>query len=212
VTAPSKSLEQFGPPSVKDVPIQSWDANGLGNEPNNLTAIRSLTGYRALRYGRHLDLIITDQHSYRSKDPTDHPDLDKLAGPEFLGMFPEDAMQALDGGRAFNGGKPPAELSFGEIRIANPQKDAPPQTILGAEQKAWFKDRLKRSTATWKIWGNSEGTLDMRGDPQNLPAGLTKAWPGALPISAAPEITGLPISNGRKSTVSSATRRSPASP
>ena len=40
------------------------------------------------------------------------------------------------------------------------ERTAPPQTILGAEQKAWFKDRLRRSTATWKIWGNSQGGPD----------------------------------------------------
>ena len=179
VAAPSKSLERFDPPSVKDVPVEKWDENGLGDEPNNLTAIRSLKGYRALRYGRHLDLIITDQHSYRSKDPTDNPDLGKL-GPDFLGMFPEDAMKILDGGRIFNDGNPPAELTFGDVRIPNPQKNEPPQTILGAEQKDWFKERLRRSTATWKIWGNSEGALDMRADPQNLPAGLAKPWPGDI--------------------------------
>jgi alkaline phosphatase D len=175
--APSRSLEQFGPPAVKNVPIEKWDENGLGDEPNNLIAIHSLIGYRAVRYGRHLDLIITDQHSYRSKDPTDHPELEKLSPKEFLGFFPEDAMQVLDGGRAFNGGKPPAELTFGEVRVANPQKDAPPQTILGAEQKAWFKDRLRKSTATWKIWANSEGTPDWRADLQNLPSGMTRPWP-----------------------------------
>jgi alkaline phosphatase D len=179
VKAPSGSFEAFGPPSVKNVPIEKWDENGLGDEPNNLTAIRSLIGYRALRYGQHLDLIITDQHSYRSKDPTDAPGLEKLADPQFNGMFPEDAMMVLDGGRAFNGGNPPAELSFGGIRIPNPAKDAPSQTILGAEQKAWFKDKLKQSTATWKIWGCSLGCLDWRADPENLPVGLTKQpWPG----------------------------------
>jgi alkaline phosphatase D len=177
VKPPSGSLDEFGPPAVQNVPIEKWDSNGLGDEPNNLTAIRSLIGYRALRYGLHLDLIITDQHSYRSKDPTDQPGLDKLGGPEFNGMFPEDAMQILDGGRAFNGGRPPAEIVFGDVRVPNPQKDAPPQTILGADQKAWFKDRLKRSTATWKIWGNSLGCLDFRADPQNIPAELTKPWP-----------------------------------
>jgi alkaline phosphatase D len=57
-------------------------------------------------------------------------------------------------------------------------RSAAPQTILGAEQKAWFKDKLRKSTAVWKIWGNSEGALDWRADPQNLPAGLTKEpWP-----------------------------------
>jgi alkaline phosphatase D len=178
VAPPSGSLEQFGPPAVKNVPVTTFDENGLGTEPNNLIAINSLKAYRALRYGRHLDLIITDQHSYRSADPFGDPSLAKLGGDEFNGMFPEDVMEVLDGGRTFNGGNPPAEISFNQAHIANPQRNAPPQTILGAEQKAWFKDQLKRATATWKIWGNSLGALDWRADPQNLPAGLTKeSWP-----------------------------------
>ena len=147
-------------------------------EPNNLTAINSLKGYRALRYGKHLDLIITDQHSYRSADCFSDPSLEKLGGNEFIGMAPEPLMQILDGGRTFNGSNPPAEVTFGAAHVPNPQRSAPPQTILGVEQKAWFKSKLERSTATWKIWGNSLGTLDSRADPQNLPAGLTKeSWP-----------------------------------
>ncbi len=170
------TLERFDPPAVQNVPIEKFDENGLGQEPNNLIAIHSLIGYRTLRYGRHLDLIITDQRSFRSKDPTAVPGLDKLGGDEFTGMAPEDLYQILDGGRAYNGGNPPAELKF-EGTAPNARKDAPPQTILGAEQKAWFKDQLRKSTATWKIWGNSLGTLDERADPQNLPPGLTKtAW------------------------------------
>jgi len=172
------SLESFDPPAVTNVAIEKWDENGLGDEPNNLAAINSLIGYRSYRYGKHLDLIITDQHSYRSADPFSDPSLGKLGGDEFINMAPEPLMQVLDGGRAFNGGNPPAEVSFGDAHVPNPQKDKPPQTILGATQKAWFKDQLRKSTATWKIWGNSEGALDGRGDPQNLPPGLTKeTWP-----------------------------------
>lgn len=178
VAPPSGTLERFDPPAVENVPIKEWDRNGLGLEPNNLTAINSLQGYRALRYGRHCDVIITDQHSYRSADPFTDPSLNQLGNGEFQGMFPEAGFRALDGGRDFNGGNPPAEVSYGETRVANPQRHAPPQTLIGAEQKAWFKDRLKSSTATWKIWGNSLGALDRRVDPHNLPPGLTKeAWP-----------------------------------
>ena len=176
------SWEHFNAPTVKDVEITKWDENGLGNEPNNHIAINSLIGYRALRYGRHLDLIITDQHSYRSPDPFSDESLNKLGDwGAYGGWFPEDLQQVLDGGRSFNGGNPPAELAFGEARIPNPQKDAPPQTILGATQKAWFKDQLRKSKATWKIWGNSEGAIDERIDPQNLPAGLLpKQWPAGF--------------------------------
>ena len=181
------SFETFNPPAVTDVAITKWDENGLGDEPNNLIAINSLIGYRTFRYGKHLDLIITDQHSYRSPDPFSDDSLNKLGDwAAYDGWFPEDLQQVLEGGRAFNGGNPPAELAFGEGRIPNPQKDAPPQTILGAEQKAWFKDQLKRATATWKIWGNSQGALDERVDPQNLPAGLlAKPWPAGF-VNASP--------------------------
>ena len=60
-------------------------------------------------------------------------------------------------------------------RSANFCKDRPAQTILGAEQKAWFLDRLRDSKATWKIWGNTTATLDMRADLQNLPQGHDEA-------------------------------------
>lgn len=178
VAPPSGSLDQFGPPAVKDgVPVTEFDGNGLGMEPNNLTAIHSLKAYRTLRYGRNLDVIITDQHSYRSADCFSDPSLGKLGGDEFP-MSPEVLMRILDGGRAANGGHPPAEIRFNDAHVPNPQRDAPPQTILGAEQKAWFKEKLRSSTAVWKIWASSQGTFEQRADPQNLPPGLTKeAWP-----------------------------------
>jgi alkaline phosphatase D len=178
VTRSGKLLERFDPPAVKDVPIKEFDSNGLGVEPNNLIAINSLIAYRTLRWGQHLDLIITDQHSYRGPDPFSDPSLGKLGGEEFGSMSPEPLMRILDGGRAYNGGNPPEEIRFNDAHVPNPQRNAPPQTILGAEQKAWFKEKLRTSTATWKIWGNSQGALDARCDPQNLPAGLTKeTWP-----------------------------------
>src|SRR3954449_5422815 len=139
VTQRSGLLERFDPPAVKDVPIKEFDRDGLGIEPNNLTAINSLKVYRALRYGRHLDMIITDQHSYRSADSFSDPSLEKLGGDEFTGMFPEPAMQVLDGGRGFNGGNPPPKIRFNDAHVKTPRRSAPPQTILGAEQKAWFK-------------------------------------------------------------------------
>ena len=178
IARPDGSLERFDPPAVKVVHIKEFDRDGLGTEPNNLTAINALKGYRSYRYGKHLDLIITDQRGYRSADPFADPSLAKLGGDEFTAMSPEPLLQILDGGRDFNGGNPPEEVGFNDAHVPNPQRTAPPQTILGAEQRKWFKERLKSSTATWKIWGNSQGTLDQRADPQNLPPGLTKeSWP-----------------------------------
>jgi alkaline phosphatase D len=178
VKAPSGSFDEFGSVPVKNIKIEKFDDGGLGLEPNNIAAINSLIVYRALRYGRHLDLLLTDLHSYRGPSPFEETATDKLADWADYGMFPDDLLQVLDGGRAFNGGNPPAELEFNGAKVGNPNKDKPPQTILGATQKAWFKERLRGSGATWKIWGSSQCTLERRADPENLPAGLTKQkWP-----------------------------------
>jgi len=94
-------------------------------------------------------------------------------------LLPQEVVEILDAGRAFAGGHPPSTIRYGEREIANFRRTEPPQTILGAVQKQWFLERLKASTATWKIWGNTVGTLDYRADPQNLPAGASKPWPGS---------------------------------
>jgi alkaline phosphatase D len=172
------TLDRFEPPAVVDARIERFDDHGLGQEPNNLTAIASLTGYRALRWGRHVDLIITDQHSYRSEEPGDRDEAKPLWSPDFPNLISQEALEILDAGREYRDRRPPTSLRFGDIEIPNFRKDDPPQTILGAEQKVWFLDRLRQSKATWKIWGCSLGTLDWRADPQNLPPGLTKPWPG----------------------------------
>jgi alkaline phosphatase D len=177
ITKPSgPSLERFAPPPVVDAPVTQFDEHGLGQEPNNLAAIGSLTGYRALRWGRNVELMVTDQRSYRSETPTDRPESNPLSSDDFPEFLPEDAMEIMDAGRTYNGGRPPASIRFGNVEIENFCKDRPAQTILGAEQKAWFLERLRNSKATWKIWGNTTATLDMRADLQNLPQG-NKPWP-----------------------------------
>ena len=75
VKAPSGSLDDVRPAGGEECADRKWDDNGLGIEPNNLKAINSLIAYRSLRYGRHLDLIITDQHSFRGSDPFSDPSL-----------------------------------------------------------------------------------------------------------------------------------------
>src|ERR1700722_18748704 len=179
VKSSGPSLERFDAPKVADTAIEHFDQNGMGQEANNLTALASLRGYRALRWGRNVELIITDQRSYRSEDPTDREEADAFSSDDFPALMPEEAMQILDAGRTWNGGHAPDAIKFGGADVRNFQRDQPAQKILGAEQKQWFLNRLRDSKATWKIWGNTVATLDMRADPQNLPQGLTKAWPGA---------------------------------
>ena len=123
--------------------------------------------------------MITDQRSYRSEEPLDRAEANAFSSDDFPEMMPEEAIEVLDAGRAYKNGRPPESIPYGGKDIANFRKDAPAQTILGAEQKRWFLERLRTSNATWKIWGNTTATLEMRADPQNLPEGLTKPWPGA---------------------------------
>jgi alkaline phosphatase D len=171
-------LTQFAPPTVVNAPIESFDAHGLGVEPNNLAAIGSMTGYRSITYGRHVDLIITDFHSYTMEDPTSRPEADAFDLPDFPFLFPQEALEILQAGKSYNNGNPPDTIALGNSAIPNYRKSEPTFTVLGQTQKAWLKRQLTTSKATWKIWAATNGTLDMRTDPQNLPAGLTKPWPG----------------------------------
>jgi alkaline phosphatase D len=172
------SFDRFDPPQVVDAPILRFDEHGLGQEPNNLKAIESLKGYRSLRWGANFELIITDQHSYRSEEPLDRAEAEVFPSADFPEFIPQEVMEILDGGRAYNGGRPPSGIRLGDLEVPNFRKDEPPQTILGAEQKAWFLGRLQAARVPWKIWANTTGTLDFRADPQNLPPGLTTPWRG----------------------------------
>lgn len=171
------TLQQFVGPNVVDAPVTQFDDHGMGQEPNNIAAVESLTGYRALRFGKNVEVILTDQHSYRSEEPSELPGAANLGAAEFPMMWPEEFTEILDAGRTYNGGRPPAMI---DKDVPNFRKDSAPVTMLGAKQKAWFFDTLKASKATWKVWGATNGTLTMRTDYQNLPPGMTKeVWPGA---------------------------------
>jgi alkaline phosphatase D len=169
--------DRFHAPDVVDAPIEKFDENGLGQEPNNLSAIHSLQVFRALRYGRNVDLIITDQHSFRSESALDTEQAVKFSAEKIRYFFPQHILEILDAGRACNDGKPPDTIRYGGEDVANPSKDLPPKTVLGIDQKKWFLNQLKNSTARWKLWGNSFGSLDPRLDLQNAPEEIKKLWP-----------------------------------
>jgi len=179
VLPPGSKLDTFDAPKVQDVllKVADFDDTGLGTEPNNLAAINSLIAYRALRWGRHIDLFITDNRSFRSRDPGNHDEINPLFEGDTLGFVPEELWAQLDAGREYAGGHPPAKLAMGDKSVDNYVANAAPQTMLGAKQKAWFLEKLRGATATWKVWGNSLGALDTRVDPQNLPPELGQ-WKG----------------------------------
>lgn len=176
--ASGAGLDQFAPPAVNNAPIETYDADGFGTEPNNVAAIGSMTAYRALRYGKHVDLILTDLFSYKAADPTDRAEAAELDSGDYP-VIPQEWLEIVDGGKDYAGGNPPATIAVGDKAIANYRKDEPARTVLGAKQKAWLKDRLTKSAATWKVWGLTNGPLVQRTDPANLPDGLVEGkWPG----------------------------------
>jgi alkaline phosphatase D len=170
--------DRYKAPAVADTPIRDFDGHGLGQEPGNLAAINSLKLFRTLRWGRNVELILTDNRSFRSEPVMDRSEALPFQTRQFPYVLPQDVVETLDAGRSHNGGRPPETIRFGGADLPNPRKQAPPQTILGAAQKAWFLKRLRASQAPWKLWGNSVGMLDMRVDFQNLPKDIGPQWPG----------------------------------
>jgi len=164
--------DAFVAPAVTNTPLTDLDARGVGQEANNLTAIHALRIYRAFRFGKNVDMIITDNRSYMS------PPADDANVPSFdFGANTQEVCDIIDQGREYAGGSPPVKIRVGQTEVDNPQRDAPPQSYLGLEQMAWFKERLRAARAPWKIWGHSFGTLAQRTDPQNLPPEFAATWP-----------------------------------
>ncbi len=170
----SSQRDRFVAPAVADAPLRELDEHGLGLEKGNLAAIESLQIFRTLRWGRNVELILTDNRSFRSEPVVDQPATAAFQSKQFPYFIPQDVLAVLDAGRR---GSPPATVRFNGADVPNPRRDAPPASMLGAGQKRWFLDRLRASAATWKLWGNSVGMLDWRTDLQNLPAEGGPRWP-----------------------------------
>ncbi|MGI4792992.1 MAG: alkaline phosphatase D family protein, partial [Janthinobacterium lividum] len=98
--ASGAGLDHFGPPAVVKSPIDTFDDYGFGTEANNRAAVGSMTAYRSMRYGGHVDLILTDFHSYQAADPMDRPEAAALDAGEFP-VVPQEWMEITDAGRDY---------------------------------------------------------------------------------------------------------------
>jgi len=162
-----KDWNAFDAPKVTDTPVTVFDEHGLGTEANNLTAIHALRLYRALNYGANVDVILTDNRSYRSQSVDDLAGAEKFGYENFPNAAPFEALEIIDAGKTYDGGNPPGTIRVDGKDIPNWCKDRPAQTMLGKEQKAWFLETLAASKTRWKVWGNTVGSLDARIDFQN---------------------------------------------
>ncbi len=171
------NADEFRPPRVADAPLLALDHDGLGLDPGNLAAIRSLRVYRSLRLGANAELILTDNRSFRSEPLTTRQEAAPFRPASFPGVVSEDVTEVLDAGAAMSNAAPPATIRFGAADVPNPRRTAPPLSMLGSTQKRWFLDRLRGATTPWKLWGNSVAMLDWRTDFQNLPDDIGARWP-----------------------------------
>ncbi|MDR5735084.1 alkaline phosphatase D family protein [Caballeronia sp. LZ025] len=99
--------------------------------------------YRDFRFGALLHLMMTDERLYRD----DHV-VSEAAIAQGLG---HDAVNGNDivGSRYFV----PQQV-LAQFEALDTQRLGRAPSILGPTQTQWWKDTLKASTATWKVWGN----------------------------------------------------------
>lgn len=101
--------------------------------------------YRKLQWGKHLELFLTDQRSYRSdhvipEGPVD-VDVAKISANTSLGA-----------------------RNFVLKKGFDPKEATAAPTMLGSKQKAWLTDAISSSTATWKFWGSETQLAQMTVD------------------------------------------------
>ncbi|MBX3128331.1 MAG: alkaline phosphatase D family protein [Polyangiaceae bacterium] len=117
---------------------------------------QDITIYRRLRFGKHMDLVLTDQRSYRS----DHVIAEGASVNARPPGAPSDLPTYGDAGKL----QPHSSLGSRNF-VKKPGFDAleayVSPTMLGAAQKQWLLDALSGSDATWKIWGNQTQLLQM---------------------------------------------------
>jgi alkaline phosphatase D len=146
---PSEAKD-FAPAQVEDRPFTAPNTDNFVDETNNARAVGAITIYRSLRFGKHVELVMTDQRSYRS----DHAIPEEATNNQLFfnprAALPLPIVNTFDQGRTANGGSPPATV----LGLPNARTTSPPGTMLGARQKAWWKATMKGSDATWKLWGN----------------------------------------------------------
>jgi alkaline phosphatase D len=168
VSGVPNQARDFSPRVVTNVAFTAPNEDNFVDEPNNVAAVGAITIYRSLRFGKHVELVMTDQRSYRS-DHAIPEEFTVLPGP--LGQLffaprnvvPIPLVNQLDQGMTANGGNPSAKIALAPgLEFDNVRAFSPPGTMLGARQKEWWKDTMKGSDATWKIWGSEVMLMRLR--------------------------------------------------
>ncbi len=114
-------------------------------------AIHSLKIQRVLRWGRNVDLLLTDNWSFRS------PDMCRRMILMYRNTHRVDAQIPFEiknyGRFTITGDKPPETIQFNGKAIPNPTKNVHAQTYLGSEQRNWFLEQLGVSNCALENMG-----------------------------------------------------------
>lgn len=160
---------------VQDEPMDVFGDGFVSLESNNLAAIQALATYRAVRWGRLLDVLVTDNRLYRGPgaNPGYSEDLitSGIGSAEAFSKFElhqGGLLSALAQGRDANHGAPPETVVIRGEEVPNPRRDSPAVSMLGPQQKVWLKKALKGSDATWKVWANAMPLMAFKFDPGSL--------------------------------------------
>lgn len=172
---PNEARDFEQPEAIDNAPMRDFGDGFLSMEPNNLAAIRCQTCYRTVRWGAHVDILVTDNRSYRG--PSAHPgysapDLEDERSSvnvfSSLSLFDGELLNTLAEGRDADGGNPPETVVINGETVPNPRRNDPAVSMLGIPQKQWFKNALAASRATWKVWANAEPVMGFRFDPGRI--------------------------------------------
>ena len=182
---PNEARDYEQPAEIENAPLSDFGDGFLSMEPNNLAAIASQTCYRTVRWGAYVDLLVTDNRSYRG--PSAHPGYSAQDVQEeqssvnvfsSFSLFDGQLLNTLAKGRDANGGNPPQTVVINGETVPNPRRNDPAVSMLGIPQKQWFKNTLAASEATWKVWANAEPVMGFRFDAGriNPEAGTGFLW------------------------------------
>jgi alkaline phosphatase D len=164
VAGVASDARDFSPATVKDTAFTAPNADNFVDEANNAAAVGAITIYRSFRFGKHVELVMTDERSYRS----DHAIPEELTRNQVFfaprNALPLPMVNVLDQGKTANNNAPPDVVALipGAVEFPNVRKASPPGTMLGKKQKDWWKATMKGSTATWKLWGNEVTLMRLR--------------------------------------------------
>ncbi|MEQ9520192.1 MAG: alkaline phosphatase D family protein [Parvibaculum sp.] len=164
----ANQASDFKRASVSNSAYGAYDDALLNTNRDNLSALASMTIYRALSFGKMLDMVVTDLRSYRSPPVVNEPVKELLGGSSRINVIR--IIKELDAGRTANNGEPNKTLTFQDRTIDNPRLTSPMGTCMGAAQKQWFKNTLKASNAKWRVWANSIPAVAMRLNLSQVPS------------------------------------------